>query len=119
MYYFRSVLSNPFHKNNFLISKNEGTNELLTIENKIVNPKDSLEMDTLTKIYPNFLANRIFRNIKNQDLYEFLMITNIDCDDINKWPLMAVYTNVKSGKVYSRPFVEFLEKFTYEKFLRG
>lgn len=119
MYYYRSVSSNPFHKNNFILNKDTEANELITIESKIIKPKDSLELIQLTKVYPNFLVNRIFKNIKNQDLYEFLMITNIDCDDVTKWPIMAVYTNVKSGKVYSRPFVEFLEKFTYEKFLRG
>jgi hypothetical protein len=119
MYYFRFVNNIPFHKNNFFIAKNEELNELITIESKIIKPNDSLELITLTKVYPNFLANRLFRNIKNQELYEVMTITNIDCDDTKTWPITIVYSNIKSGKVYSRSFVEFLEKFTYEKFLRG
>lgn len=119
MHYYRSVMDTPFHKDNFILTIDEPESDLYTITGSLISLQQDISEVKLTKVYPNFLANRIFRNIKNQDLYEFLMITNLDCDDINKWPLMAVYANVKSGKVYSRPFVEFLDKFNFEKFVRG
>ena len=44
--------------------------------------------------------------------YRLLEITNQDSLDEVKWPLTAIYRNVATNELYSRPMKDFKEKFT-------
>lgn len=53
---------------------------------------------------------KIYRHNKG-GMYVLLEIANQYVDDVDKWPLTAVYVSCETGKVYCRPFSEFKAKF--------
>ena len=57
------------------------------------------------------ITQKFFRHIKTGNIYEMLMVTNTTCKDHNKFVPTAVYKDVETEIVYSRPFGEFVSKF--------
>lgn len=50
-----------------------------------------------------------YKHIKTGNIYELINIAN-ECD-AEKFPKMAVYFSLVDGKIYARPFKDFIKAF--------
>jgi hypothetical protein len=56
--------------------------------------------------------NTKFKNLKSGDIYTLILISNVHAGELRRdeFPRMAVYYD-RDGKIWSRPYSEFLRKF--------
>ena len=54
--------------------------------------------------------NKHYLHEKSNNIYELLLLTNINLENKNFIPT-AVYKDIKTNVLYSRPIIEFIDKF--------
>lgn len=65
-------------------------------------------------LYLDINIGKLFRHYKKGTIYQLVMITNLESTDQIKFPTTAVYKDVESGFVWSRPLEEFINNFTIQ-----
>ena len=62
-------------------------------------------------LYNDVNVNKTFKHYKKGTIYQLLLISNLESTDQNKFPTTAVYQDVDTKLVWSRPLVEFITNF--------
>lgn len=70
---------------------------------------ENIEKDIL--IYSTKYISETFEHYKKNTKYLLLFIANLETTDQDLFPYTCVYKDVESGLIWSRPFIEFRDKF--------
>lgn len=65
-------------------------------------------------LYLDINIGKLFKHYKKGTVYQLVMITNLESTDQDKFPTTAVYKDVNTEIVWSRPLEEFINNFTLQ-----
>lgn len=72
--------------------------------------------NTLNQFYLYFETNldKLFKHYKKGTVYKLIYVTNIASTDQDKFPTTAVYQDIKTKDIWSRPLIDFIKNFTIQ-----
>lgn len=62
-------------------------------------------------LYSDIYIGKLFKHYKKGTIYQLILISNLESTDQKKFPTTAVYKDVETGVVWSRPLEEFITNF--------
>ena len=94
--------------------KNTAEEEL--IRSQLIYDYEEYVDDLVVKfyLYSDIYIGKLFKHYKKGTIYKLVLITNLESTDQKKFPTTAVYLDVETDQVWSRPLEEFINNFTIQ-----
>lgn len=94
--------------------KNTAEEEL--IRSQLIYDYEEYVDDLVVKfyLYSDIYIGKLFKHYKKGTIYKLVLITNLESTDQKKFPTTAVYLDVETDQVWSRPLEEFIKNFTIQ-----
>jgi hypothetical protein len=73
--------------------------------------KDIDALITKFYLYSDIYIGKLFKHYKKGTIYQLILISNLESTDQIKFPTTAVYKDVETEIVWSRPLEEFINNF--------